>query len=291
MRQIEEGIFYDDSYPGVTVGALVYSGKIMMIDAPLRPEDSSSWRSLLSNHRGWNNRFLVSLDAHPDRTLGVRAMESTVLAHQETSRIFKSRSTIFKGQDDGSGAEWESYNEAIGIRWAIPDITFDQRLILHWEDTQIILEHHPGCTPESIWVILPESKVVFVGDTVVLKQPPLLANAVLDSWIEDLDLLLSAYKDFSIISGRGGPAKNEEIHEMRKFLRNVVRRLDLLASKKGKPSETEKMVQPLLSKFSFPGSKQKKYAQRLKNGLLQCYIKRTMQPVVVEESTLENEEY
>jgi len=206
--------------------------------------------------------------------LGLRAMESTIVTHQETAEVFDGRPTIFKGEDVKTGSDWEFYNEVIGMRWVVPGITFNQRLSLHWNSSEIILEHHPGPTAESIWVILPEEQVVFVGDTVVLNQPPFLANADLEIWVEELELLMKSYQNYVIICGRGGPVKMEDMHELRKFLRNVMRRMERMVNKKTLPEATEKMVPSLLSKFSFPSLYKTKYTKRLEYGLYQCYLQR-----------------
>lgn len=271
MRQIDEGIFYEDSFPGVTLGALVFSEGMIVIDTPLRSDDVRSWRSMLMNHRGWTNRLLVNLDAHPDRTLGAKAMETTIVTHQLTAEIFKNRSTIFKGQGMDTGSEWESYNEAIGMRWASPEITFDKSMVLHWNGSEVRLEHHPGSTRDAVWVVLPEEKVVFVGDTVVVNQPPFMADMDLNLWEAELDLLSRSFTDYVIISGRGGPAAQEDIHELWKFARNVSRRMEHQAKKGSLPDVTEKMVPALLSKFTFPRAKRELYTERLQHGLYQCY--------------------
>jgi hypothetical protein len=36
MHQIERGILYEDTYLGVTLGALVFSHGVIIIDAPIR---------------------------------------------------------------------------------------------------------------------------------------------------------------------------------------------------------------------------------------------------------------
>ena len=292
MRQIDEGIFYEDSFPGVTLGALVFSEGIIVIDSPLRSDDARSWRSMLMNHRGWTNRLLVNLDSHPDRTLGAKAMETTIVTHHMTAEIFKNRSTIFKGQGMmDTGSEWESYNEAIGMRWATPEITFNERMVLHWNNSEIKLEHHPGATSEAIWVILPEEKVIFVGDTVVKNQPPFLADSDLNLWEAELDLLLKFYRDYVIISGRGGPATNEDIHEFRKFIRNVARRLERRAKKCLLPEVTEKMVPTLLSKFRFPRIEHDVYEKRLRYGLYQCYLRNYSPLSADDQSGFEGKNY
>lgn len=278
MRQIDEGIYYEDTFPGVTLGAIIHPEGIIGIDAPIRSEDARAWRSVLMGHHGWKNRYLVSLDSHPDRTLGAKSMETTVIAHEKTAVIFQNRSTIFKGQTIETGSEWESFNETIGMRWAIPEITFNKQLKLHWDTSEVILEHHPGPAPESIWVILPAEKVVFVGDTVVPHQPPFLSDADLDLWEIQLDLLLKSFRDYTIISGRGGPVSQQEVHELRKFIRNVSRRLENLANKESLPDETLKLVPSLLSRYEIPSLKKDQYEHRLKYGLYNYYQRTYCQP-------------
>jgi glyoxylase-like metal-dependent hydrolase (beta-lactamase superfamily II) len=273
MQQIKRGIYYENTYLGVTLGALVFSHGIIMIDAPLRPEDARSWRSSLLNLRGGTNRLLVCLDAHLDRTLGARAMDCTIVAHQKTAHVFRSRPTIFKGQSVESGADWESYNDAIGTRWAAPDITFSDNMSLFWGGPEVLLEHHPGPAAGAIWAIIPEEKVVFVGDAIQLDQPPFLSNSDLPAWIESLDILLDSFKDYIVISGRGGPASYEVLRAQHRYLKNVMKGLERLAKHNASPEATEDLIPSLLSDLHFPPDRQEQYNQRLRSGLYQYYAR------------------
>jgi glyoxylase-like metal-dependent hydrolase (beta-lactamase superfamily II) len=278
MQQIKPGIYFEDQHLGVTLGALVYSHGTVLIDAPLRPEDARSWRSGLLSQRGGIGRLLVLLDAHPDRSLGARSLESTILVHQETAEKFNDRSIIFKGQVEESGAIWETYHEAIGTRWALPDITFSDQMTLHWGGPEILLEHHPGPAPGATWVLIPEEKVLFIGDTVITDSPPFLANSDLEKWIDTLQLLNKSYKDYTIIGGRNGIITIEDVRAQIRFLKKVIFRFDKLAEKNAPPDETEIFLSTLLSSFEIPAEKYTRCAQRLKNGLSQCYNNHYFQP-------------
>ncbi|MEK7259881.1 MAG: quinolinate synthase NadA, partial [Pseudomonadota bacterium] len=52
--------------------------------------------------------FSAFCDAHPDRTLGVRAMDCTVIAHEKTAQAFRNRPNTFKAQGDETGSNWEA---------------------------------------------------------------------------------------------------------------------------------------------------------------------------------------
>jgi len=290
MKQIENGIVYEDSYLGVTVGALIFSQGTILIDAPIRPEDTRTWRAAVMTQRGNSNRLLVSLDAHPDRTLGTRALECTIVAHQKAAQVFRNRPTIFKGQSVETGAAWETYSDAIGMRWASPDITFTERISLHWGAQDVILEHHPGPTPGSIWVILPSSKILFVGDTLVINQPPFLAQAELGAWLESLDLLIKTYASFTIVCGRGGLASMEDVRSLRKALKDILQSIERLAAKNAPPEATQDMVTPLLAQYGFAGKLRDLYSTRLTYGLHQCFARRYRPTNVIGQPEVEEEE-
>jgi glyoxylase-like metal-dependent hydrolase (beta-lactamase superfamily II) len=274
MHQIEPDIYYEDSFPGVTLGALVFSHGIIMIDAPLRAEDARSWRSSLNSMGASANRLLVNLDAHLDRTLGARALDSTIVAHLKTAQVFRNRPTIFKGQTTESGAEWEVSNDVLGNRWAIPDVTFSHQMKFHWGGPEVVLEHHPGPALGSIWVIIPDFKIIFVGDTILLDQPPFLASADLVTWIESLELLLSSYKDHLLISGRGGPVASEAVKVQLKTLRTIHKGMDRLAKKNAPPEATEELISAALASMDLPPKRREHYVQRLRHGLYYYYARR-----------------
>jgi len=267
MDSISKQVFIEEHFPGVTLGVISNSHGLIQIDAPPSPEDGRSWRAALMGLGGGPKRILINLDPHPDRTLGVRAMDCSVIAHEMTAEVFRNRPSTFKSQGDDTGAEWESLPGLTGIRWVSPEISFTHNMTLHWGDMPVLLESHPGPNPGAIWVILPDEKIVFVGDAVLKNQPPLLANADLPAWLEALDILQSnAYSGFTVISGRDGVVSTTIINNQADFIADAYKRLEKLSKRKPKPDITESLVQPLLSKFRVSAAYQKQYPQRLSYG-------------------------
>ncbi len=268
MQAIAQNIYLENSYAGVTLGAVTLAGGTLLIDTPLRAEDARAWKSALLTQSRGTHRLIVILDIHADRTLGCRAIDYPIIAHEETAGAFKERTTIFKGQDTGGGASWELHPEVSGTRWQRPNITFDKQLSLHWGGPEIRIEHHPGPTPGAAWVHLPSEKIVFIGDTVTLNQPPFLARADLDAWHESLNLLASRqFAEYTIICGRGGIVTVDMIREQRKLLKSINGRVSTMARRKNKPEDTVKMVPSLMKKFSCPADLEEHYTQRLQYGL------------------------
>lgn len=290
MQQIEQGILFEDGYLGVTLGALIFSQGVVLIDAPIRPEDARAWRSATLTQRSASTRLLVSLDAHPDRTLGARALECTIIAHLKAAQVFRNRPSIFKGQSSETGSAWETFSDAVGMRWASPDITFTERMSLHLGGPEVNLEHRPGPTPGSLWVIIPAAQVIFVGDSLTVNQPPFLAQADLPVWIENLETLAKFYVNYRIVSGRGGLASVEDIRKLRKLLKDMSNKMEQLANKNAAPEATQELIPWLLSHYSYPPQMQELYTARLRYGLYHCFAKRYRPTSVSGQTEIEEEE-
>jgi glyoxylase-like metal-dependent hydrolase (beta-lactamase superfamily II) len=274
MQEITNNVVIETGYLGVTLGAISLAHGLLLVDAPPRPEDVRSWRSSLLNLGGGVDRLLVDLDAHMDRTLGVKAMECAVAAHEKTAQVFRNRPTAFKAQDVETGAEWEQCNGLGSIRWAPPEITFTNRLIIHWDDQPVIMEHHPGPHPGAIWVMLPESKVCFVGDTVVTGQPPFLANADIPTWLDNLALLLSPdFNEYLVIGGRNGLLSVADIRAQAAYLKRLSGLLEDMAARQVPAEETEKLIPEFLDNMVAPENCPDQYTQRLRWGLYYYYAR------------------
>jgi glyoxylase-like metal-dependent hydrolase (beta-lactamase superfamily II) len=274
MQSIAKEIYIDSQYPGATLGAINLPHGLIQVDAPPSPEDGRAWRAALMNLGGGSERMLVNLDAHPDRTLGARAMDCTIVAQEKTAQVFRTRPTTFKAQGEETGADWESIPGLGNIRWVPPEITFSHEMTIYWGENPVILEHHPGPTSGATWVVIPEEKVVFVGDAVLRNQPPFLAAADLPVWLDTLKLLLSpAYRGWLVVSGRGGLMTADIIRTQRDYLEQVLNKLEKLAGKKAAPDAVENIVTPLLNSFKLHANQQQKYSRRLRYGLYHYYMR------------------
>jgi len=274
MQEIQSGIYIESTYPGVTVGAIATSNGVILVDAPLRTEDVRSWLAMVHNKfRASTNRVLVNLDAHPDRTLGARSMDCTIIAHQKTAQVFRSRPSVFKGQNAESGSEWETFDDIVGTRWAVPDITFISRIYLNWGAMEVILEHHPGPAPGSIWVLIPEAGVIFIGDTVMANQPPFLTYADIPTWIDSLDVLLSSFPGLMLVGGRDGLLTYDHVRAQRQHLKIILKGLERLARRNASPEAVENLIPGLLSDMEFPTELAEQYTLRYRHGLFQYYTR------------------
>jgi glyoxylase-like metal-dependent hydrolase (beta-lactamase superfamily II) len=274
MDAIAKNVYVEERYLGVTLGVIIQSRGLIQIDAPPSPEDGRTWRASLMGLGNGPERVLINLDAHPDRTLGVRAMDCTVIAHEKTAQAFRNRPNTFKAQGDETGANWESIPGLGSVRWAPPEISFLEKITIHWSDTPILLESRPGPSAGAIWVTLPEEKIIFIGDAVLKGQPPFLAHADLPAWIETLKILQEPdYKGFTIVSSRGGVVTQQNVRTQIDILKRIYDKVDKLAKKKPANPATDKLADSILKEFKAPAARQRQYLQRLRYGLLHYYAR------------------
>lgn len=275
MKKLKGNIYYENSFTGVTVGAMVFSKDTVLVDAPLKPDEGRAWLSDLHKAGAKSRRLAINLDSHPDRTLGTQTLEAEVVAHRETLRQFRRRAAIFKALKQESGAEWEETPGLSGLRWVLPRITFTDHTILHFDNQELRVEMHPGPSAGACWLISPKDKVVFVGDAVVVSEPPFISQADIPAWLKQLDLLGSkTFRGYTIVAGRGGKAAGKDIANMRRFLKSVEEKLRSLAKKKSAPEEIDKFAVKLAEKFKAPAKRKVLYVQRLKYGMQNYFIRR-----------------
>jgi uncharacterized sulfatase len=280
MDAIAKNVYIEERFPGVTLGVIVQSRGLIQIDAPPAPEDGRAWRASLMGMGDGRERVLINLDSHPDRTLGVRMMDCTVIAHEQTARAFQNRPNTFKAQGDETGANWEAIPGLGSVRWAPPEVSFVSKMSLHWGDAPVLLESHPGPTEGAIWVILPEEKVVFVGDAVLKGQPPFLAHADIPAWLEALDRLQSPeFKGFTLVGGRDGVLSPQVVRAQTDTLRKILAKLEKLGGKKSSaPDVADRLADQILKDFKVSAARHKQYAQRLRFGLRNYYARHYASP-------------
>jgi len=274
MQEIATQTYIETGYAGVTLGAIVLAHGLILIDAPLRGEDTRSWRASLTNLGGGADRLLVNLDAHYDRTLATRAMDCTVVAQEKTIQVFRNRPVTFKPQVTESGAAWEITDGLSSARWVPPEMTFTQEMHIYWDKNPVVLEYRPGPATGSTWVILPDQHVIFLGDAVVLRQPPFLGGADLPNWIDLLRELLSpGFRYHFLVSGRGGLITVEEVRQQLQFLEKTHKLLETLAARQAPVEEAVSLAPTLLADFKVPAERKVNYHQRLRYGLRQYYLR------------------
>jgi len=270
MREYLKGIYQEKDLPGVYLGVVAGDGECLLIDTPLRLEESRDWLGQVE-HIGVP-RYLVLLDSHPDRALGARHFDMARIAHLATAKAMTAWSDTYKGTSDPIGAEADSVKRVTGIRRGLPDVIFRQEMMVELAGRPVRLLERPGPTSGSIWVDVPDKETVYVGDAVTVNEPPYVGQADIDEWLTSLDRLRqSQFEAYKILSSRDGLVDRDQINDMARFLRKVPVRVERMGERADPAGAADTFADELIEDFKVSKSQFEVARQRLRAGLIHLY--------------------
>jgi glyoxylase-like metal-dependent hydrolase (beta-lactamase superfamily II) len=250
MQEIASNVYIDQNSVGLIIGLIRNGKETVLIDAPQWHGESGSWRSSTTRLDIAKPRYLIVLDTHYDRLLSLRGSDSVIVAQSEAISPIRSRTSANKSSDE-SPPQTENPDQisSSSSRMLPPEIIFDKQLSLHLDGLQIDLEHHPGSNYAGVWVTIPEHKIIFIGDTVVVDQPPFLAYANPQIWEEELELLTSSkYKDYQVVSSRNGLVSRDQIKKMAMMVAFIYKAFDSLKENNAPLDEWYAQIPPIQAK-------------------------------------------
>lgn len=270
MDEITHNVFIEKGYPGVVSSVIKLSQGLLIIDAPLRADDRQVWQKQLGDLGGGKGRLMVLLDTHTDRLYGTQMMEYPILAQENTLNIIRGLPSTQRASDMQEASDPDTYDMPQNVRWAVPDLTYSTQVSIHWDEHPVVVTHQPGAHLAGSWVRYDPAKVVFVGDSVVIKQPPYLGWCDLDRWIGELNELNSeAFKGYKIIGGRNGIVQQRSIVKLAEFLTAVKIFVEEMSDLENIDNDIDPFAQKLLREINYDRDLKDHYTSRLVRGLKQ----------------------
>lgn len=263
-------IFVEDRLYCSTVGAVRTEQGWICIDTPADPLHAAWWRQTLKTIAPLPILAVIYTDANRDRVLGTAILlegrPGLVIAHHHAFERIKSHGEMGRQQvmdtliNLGQSEAAELLNRTPLV---LPNLTFADRLILHFGSPTLILEHVDGASPGQIWVRIPEHDVVFVGDTVTLNAHPNLSEADLERWVEQLRQLHAGRVARHIVPGRGPLVEPKGVSPILDYLRALLKRVETLAGSRRKV-ELGPLVNEFMNYFPVPEHERERIQRRIR---------------------------
>ncbi len=249
MKEIATDIYIEQNSLGLFTGIIQSEKGLVLIDSPLRPVDGDLWKGSISPDECCKQCYMIVLDTNYDRLLSIKGSECAIVAHSGAMVPIRGRTP--KVSEDPQQHLENPETMISGNRMLPPELIFDDELSFHIDGMEISLEHHSGSNHAGIWVVIPERKVVFVGDAVVVDQPPFLAYANLHTWEADLETLSSEkFKDYLVVSSRSGVVDSEQVKAMKKQIVNIHDTFNTLKESNAPIEEWHNKIPEFLARFS-----------------------------------------
>ena len=199
MDKIKNNIYAGFKFRGCNSGLIVTTEGIVMIDTPMVPVEAKKWREEVS--KMGEIKYVINNEPHNDHVAGNCWMGSTIISSEGTREAIKhNRQPALEGQMKWMAPDALPLPKEFCYR--LPDITFNDELKIHLGRHTIHIISVPGHTPSETAVYVPEERVVFVSDNVMMHAMPIMINAVPDAWLKSLKKLQTLDVDI-VIPGHG----------------------------------------------------------------------------------------
>lgn len=211
VEEIAKNVFIKLDYDGANVGCILTDEGAIVIDTPMIPAEARDWAATVSKLTD-KVLYVFNTDHHRAHIMGNQFFDAPILAHEaawremanykdtfieRTKNLFKKRPDVQKQLDD--------------VRIIKPELCFTGRLVMNKGGRELHFVHLGGHTSATSGLYLPDEKILFTGDLVVVDEHPALGQCDSEEWLTKLRWLRK--QKFSVIVPGHGPLCNVEASE------------------------------------------------------------------------------
>jgi glyoxylase-like metal-dependent hydrolase (beta-lactamase superfamily II) len=272
MEEIVTGIFVEDRYRPYNVGLVQLDEGALVVDVPPDPSEARQWLREAQETAGVIH-YIVVTDSQPERLIGAAQWDVPIIAAEATARLLTDLVREETDWDDVLGAANAGspgiVDELTTLKPRRAKLACSQHMLLHYQDPPLELEVGVGAAPGTLWLFVPDQKVLFTGDAVAFQTPPVLSQTPNSkAWLNALGTLAHRKSIHRIVPGRGArEILRGELEPQRELMR-VARRTARKLARQAEPSEGLAQATNELQQAFFPSLKKDSAPiQRLRKGL------------------------
>jgi glyoxylase-like metal-dependent hydrolase (beta-lactamase superfamily II) len=274
VQELAPGVFVETGFRRVNVGAILTDEGFVLIDTPPYPNDAHYWREMLAAISDKPVLAIINTDCHRDRVIGNCWFDAQVIvAHDDTiAQMRNLPSTFVDAALDTLTLSSHERGIFSGAQLRIPSIGFTRKMQLRYGGRTIPLLAMPGPTSGSLWVHLPEQRLLFASDSVIVNQHPYISSPCTKDWLESLTMLRRArFPADLIVPGRGSLVDKDATEPLSNYLRLARRRVHSLFHAGRPRADTSSLVPELLELFPYHEDDLENVQRRIKGGLDRIY--------------------
>ncbi len=280
MKQIAPNVYVSTEYAYVNVGCVVGPAGVVALDVPTLPQETMSWGRQIAELTDQPIVYTALTDAHPHRLLCASLLEAPIVtsrgAYDQAANYSRGfwRNVLRRLKREHPDEE----DALKAVKSELPDLLFNDKLTLHKGGADVTIERINGAAPGSSWVHFRDEGIVFLGDTLVVGQPPVMDECP-DSkaWLNTLTHLRTPrFSDVVFVPGRGpmperGSASQSATEPLSEYIRLARRRVRSLHQKGQPRDDVVDYVDELLSVFPLSEDEHSQFRRRARNGIKQVY--------------------
>lgn len=239
MERISKNVFVETKIRGCNPAFVVTSDGVVVIDTPQLPTKAVEMCSLAKSHGPI--RYLINTEHHVDHIFGNYFFDGVehIISHRATYDNFmvvypQINPYLYAKEaiptDDPEGAAIFPDEKTYFSKPNKPDIIIDGDIELKVGGHTFQLLWTPGHTPGQLAVVVPEERMMFIGDTVFNGCQTWLYTSDIEKWLRSIDRLLEVDVD-KVIPGHGPVCTKQALYVQRAFLLEWITQISVAVGK------------------------------------------------------------
>ena len=191
-------------------GAVSLRNFTIVIDSTMYAKTAHLFRQNIEKHFDLPIKYLIFTHYHADHIFGIGAF-SDIISISSEQMIKNMESEGIKKQYEMRVREFPKQDPlAEGVEFKLPNVGFNERLIIRDEDLHIELLHLGGHTSGTSIIYFPHEKVIFAGDLIFAKLFPYAGDTTCnpEQYIKAFEIMKSLDADI-FIPGHGRVLKGK----------------------------------------------------------------------------------
>lgn len=271
--EIAKQVYVETYYDGINVGAIVTPTGIICIDAPTYAKDARDWAARMHRLSPYPVHTIILTDCSGDRILNTRWLNAPIIMQQNAADQLRSYERKYPQPllDNLATRNPHRSRELSSSPVEHAAASFSGEIILYKHGREIVLRHAGGPTTGNLWVILPDRKVIFTGDTLMVDAHPHLNAPIGRAWLAALEELRGLVHEYKLAPGRGGDVTPAAIDAAIAYLRAMRERVTEHIEKRRAREQLSGYIPEFLDVFP-PGYNAREWVvQQIRHSLLHCY--------------------
>jgi cyclase len=270
MQKIAPGVYVKTDYEGANVGCILTEVGAIVVDTPLIPADGKAWAAEVIKVAG-RVLYVFNTDHHRAHIMGNQYFDAPVIAHEEAWREISSyKETFIERTKNIFKKQPEIVAQFDDVELKKPEITFTGRLILKKGGREVHFIHLGGHTPATSGVWLPNERILFTGDVVVVGEHPSLGQSISKEWLEVLTRLRKMSLNY-IIPGHGPLCNVEATEPVSDYIRSMRSRVRSQYHSGRTKSEAAVVINQMIDYFPYRPGDKSFVEKRIRAGISRVY--------------------
>jgi len=270
MQEIAPGVYVKGDYEGANVGCILTDAGAIVVDTPLIPADGKAWAAEVAKLTD-KVLYVFNTDHHRAHILGNQYFQAPVIAHEEAWKeisgyketFIERTKNIFKKQPE-IAAQFDE------ITLKKPEISFTQRLYLKKGGREVHFCYLGGHTPATSGVWLPNERILFTGDVVVVGEHPSLGQSISKEWLEVLTRLRKMSLSH-IVPGHGPLCNVEATEPVSDYIRIMRSKVRSQYRSGRTKSEAAVVINQMIDYFPYRPGDKSFVEKRIRAGISRVY--------------------